>query len=38
MPAQAAWLSPEQIHVLAAYVLSLSAGGSDLTVQPAPTR
>ncbi len=24
MPAQSGWLSPEQIHVLAAYVLSLS--------------
>lgn len=31
MPAQSAWLSPEQIHVLSAYVLSLSGGGADLT-------
>lgn len=31
MPAQSAWLSPEQIHVLAAYVLSLS-GPAPVTV------
>ena len=37
MPAQSAWLSAEQIHVLAAYVLSLSGGGVDLTTQSAAT-
>jgi cytochrome c oxidase cbb3-type subunit 3 len=31
MPAQSAWLSPEQIHVLAAYVLSLSGGAAELS-------
>ena len=35
MPAQAAWLSPEQIHVVAAYVLSLSGGGAE---RAAPAR
>lgn len=34
MPAQSHWLSPEQIHVLAAYVLSLSAGTSELNAKP----
>jgi cytochrome c oxidase cbb3-type subunit 3 len=37
MPAQASRLTPEQIHVLAAYVLSLSGGGVDLTTQSAAT-
>jgi hypothetical protein len=40
MPAQSAWLSPEQIHVLAAYVLSLSGpapGTVGATALPART-
>ncbi len=31
MPAQSTWLSPEQIHVLAAYVFSLSGGAAGLS-------
>jgi cytochrome c oxidase cbb3-type subunit III len=37
MPAQAAKLSPEQIHVVAAYVLSLSTGGFSETISPSKT-
>jgi cytochrome c oxidase cbb3-type subunit 3 len=32
MPAQSSWLSPEQIHVLAAYVFSLSGGAAQLPI------
>ena len=34
MPAQAAWLSPEQIHVLAAYVMSLSRSSTTASAAP----
>ncbi|MEI7784205.1 MAG: cytochrome-c oxidase, cbb3-type subunit III [Betaproteobacteria bacterium] len=38
MPSQAAWLSPEQIHAVAAYVLSLSGGDADEAKHAAPAR
>jgi mono/diheme cytochrome c family protein len=37
MPAQATKLSPEQIHVVAAYVLSLSASSFPETIAPPVT-